>query len=70
MFYIKIPLASGISIQAEIRSGNVTTRCHCCGEEIPVDLADVFSDGEGNVENTELLCPACAAILLERVRVP
>ena len=70
MFYVKIPLASGISIQAEIRSDNVITRCHCYGEEIPVDLADVFSDGEGNVENTELLCPACAAILLERVRVP
>ena len=70
MFYIKIPLASGISIQAEIRSDNVVTRCHCCGEEMPVDLADVFLDGEGNLENTELLCPACAAILLERVRVP
>ena len=70
MFYIKIPLASGISIQAEIRSGNVTTRCHCCGEEMPVDLAAVFADGEGSLEDTEILCPACAAILLERVRVP
>ena len=70
MFYVKVPLASGISIQTEIRSDNVVTRCHCCGEEMPVDLADVFLDGEGNLENTELLCKACAAILLERVRVP
>ena len=70
MFYVKVPLASGISIQTEIRSDNVVTRCHCCGEEMPVDLADVFLDGEGNLENTELLCQACAAILLERVRVP
>ena len=69
MFYIKIPLASGISIQAEIRSDNVITRCRCCGDEMPVDLADVFSYGEGNLENINLLCPACAAILLERVRV-
>ena len=70
MFYVKVPLASGLTVQAEIYSDNVVTRCHCCGEEMPVDLADVFSDGEGNLENTELLCPACAAILLERVRVP
>ena len=70
MFYIKIPLASGISIQAEIRSDNVTTRCHCCGEEMPVDLAAVFADGEGSLEDTEILRPACAAILFERVREP
>lgn len=70
MFYVKVPLASGISIQAEIRSDNVTTRCHCCGEEIPVDLAAVFADGEGSFDDTEILCPACAAILLERVREP
>ena len=70
MFYIKIPLASGISIHAEIRSDNVVTRCHCCGEEMLVDLAAVFADGEGDLESTELLCPACAAILLERVREP
>ena len=35
-----------------------------------VDLAAVFADGEGDLESTKLLCPACAAILLERVRVP
>ena len=70
MFYIKIPLASGISVHAEIHSDNVVTRCHCCGEEITVDLAAVFADGEGDLESTELLCPACAAILLERVREP
>ena len=70
MFYVKVPLASGISIQAEIHSVNVITRCHCCREEMPVDLAAVFADGEGDLESTKLLCPACAAILLERVRVP
>ena len=70
MFYVKIPLASGVSIQAEILSDNVTTRCHCCGEEMQVDLAAVFADGEGSLEDTEILCPACAAILLEGVRKP
>lgn len=70
MFYVKVPLASGISLQAEIRSDNVTARCRCCGDEMTVDLAGVFSDGEGSLETTELLCPACAALLFERVRVP
>ena len=70
MFYVKVPLASGISIQAEIHSDNVSTRCHCCREEMPVDLSAVFADGEGDLESTKLLCPACAAILLERVREP
>ena len=70
MFYVKVPLASGLTVQAEIHSDNVVTRCHCCGEEMPVDLAAVFADGEGSLEDTEILCPACAAILLERVREP
>lgn len=70
MFYVKVPLASGISLQAEIRSDNVTTHCHCCGEEMQVDLAAVFADGEGGLEDTGILCPACAAVLLERVREP
>lgn len=68
MFYLKIPLAPGVSIQAEIRTDNVITRCHRCGDEIPVDLAAVFADTEGTLDSTELLCPKCAAILLERMR--
>lgn len=70
MFYLKVPLADGVSIRAEIRGDNVFTQCHCCGNEIPVDLADVFADGEGDLESTGLLCPECAALLLERMREP
>lgn len=70
MFYLKVPLANGVSIQAEVRSDNVFTHCNCCGNEMPVDLADVFADGEGDLESTELLCPECAALLPERMREP
>ena len=70
MFYLKVPLADGVSIRAEIHGDNVITHCHCCGNEIPVDLADVFAGGEGDLECTELLCPECAALLLERMREP
>lgn len=68
MFYLKVPLGNGISIRAEIHGDNVITHCNCCEKEIPVDLADVFSDGEGDLESTELLCPECAVLLLERMR--
>ena len=70
MFYLKVPLANGVQIQAEVRGDNVFTHCSCCGNEMPVDLADVFADGEGDLESTELLCPECAALLLERMREP
>ena len=70
MFYLKVPLADGVSIRAEIRGDNVFTQCHCCGSEMQVDLADVFADGEGDLESTKLLCPDCAALLLERMREP
>lgn len=68
MFYLKVPLADGVSIRAAIHSDNVFTQCHCCGNEIPIDMAEVFADGEGDLESTELLCPECAALLLERMR--
>ena len=31
MFYVKIPLALGVTVQAEFHSEKVPTRCHCCG---------------------------------------
>ena len=70
MFYLKVPLADGVSIRAEIRGDNVFTQCHCCGNEMQVDLADVFADGEGDLESSGLLCHECAALLLERMREP
>ena len=68
MFYVKVPLTNGISIQAEIHSDNVITHCHCCGNEMPVDLANVLSDDSNDLESTRLLCPECSNLLLERVR--
>lgn len=68
MFYVKVPLSDGVTIQAEIRSDNVITHCHCCGTEMTVDLIDVLSDGSCDLEGTQLLCPECSSILLERVR--
>ena len=52
MFYLKVPLANGIQIQAEVRGDNVFTHCNCCGNEMPVDLADVFADGDPAEDDT------------------
>ena len=67
MFYVKLPLADGVSIHAEVRSDNVFTHCHCCGNELQVDLTDVLDDDSGDLESTQLLCPECSRLLLERV---
>jgi len=45
MFYIKTKLQSGKTVKTEITDENVYTCCSECGREIPVDLAEVFSDG-------------------------
>lgn len=68
MFYLKVPLAEGVTVQASIRPTNVFTRCDCCGDEIPVDLSDVLSDGKSDLENTVLLCGECLQSIMERMR--
>jgi len=70
MFYVKVPLSQGVTLEAEVHHDNVYTRCHCCGAEMQVDLADVFADGEGDLESTELLCKDCTELLLEKVHIP
>ena len=68
MFYVKAQLADGVTIKSEIRNGNVVAHCHCCGNEMPVNLADVLEDGTNDLEGTQLLCRECSHLLLERVR--
>lgn len=60
MFYIKSQKPSGKTIRTEITDENVFTRCPECGRELPIDLADIFSDGEGDLFSTGILCSACA----------
>ena len=48
MFYIKTKLPDGKPVKTEVTDENVFTRCSECGKEISVDLAELFSDGNGD----------------------
>lgn len=68
MFFFKATLAPGVCVRVEVRSDNVFTRCPCCGDEMQVNLADVFADGKGTLEDTDVLCKDCSEMLMERMR--
>ena len=59
MFYLKTKLANGRVVKTDITDENVFTRCTDCGRELPVDLAEVFADGEGDLFSTSIICSAC-----------
>jgi hypothetical protein len=59
MFYIKTKQHSGKTITTEITDENVFTRCPECGRAMPIDLAEIFSDGEGDLFSTQVFCAAC-----------
>ena len=70
MFSIRVPMSDTVSLCVKIRTGSVFTRCACCGREMTVDLADVFANGVDELENTDVLCRECAALLTERLGKP
>ena len=59
MFYIKTKQYCGKTITTEITDENVFTRCPGCGSEMPVDLAEIFADGDGDLFSTRIFCAAC-----------
>jgi len=61
MFYIKRRQPCGKTIPIEITDENVFTRCPECGRELPVDLAELFADGEGDLCAASVLCSRCTA---------
>ena len=60
MFYIKTRLGGETEFTTEITDENVFTRCPQCGSEFAVDLAEVFSDGDGDLYGTSIFCDACS----------
>ena len=55
MFYIKTELPDGKTVKTEVTDENVFTRCPGCGDEVSVDLAELFSDSESDLYGTCLL---------------
>ena len=68
MFYLKTKLANGKVVKTDITDENVFTRCADCGRELPVDLVEVFADGEGDLFSTSIICSACTKKRAEKCR--
>ena len=43
MFYVKEKISDAVNVTVEITDENVFTRCPGCGDEVNVDLAELFS---------------------------
>ncbi|GHU53456.1 hypothetical protein FACS1894132_05660 [Clostridia bacterium] len=61
MFYTKTKLPTGRTVKTEITDENVFTKCPECGCELPVDLAEILSDGESDLFSTSIICSRCTA---------
>ena len=64
MFYIKPNEHTRIEITGE----KVYTTCPECGEEFPVDLAELAADGELDLYSTQVFCPECSRCRLQELR--
>jgi hypothetical protein len=60
MFYVKTQLSDGMTVKTEITDENVFTNCPACGVEVPIDIAELFSDGEGDLFGTSVYCVDCS----------
>ena len=60
MFYVKERLSDILKVTVEITDKNVFTRCPGCGNEVSVDLAELFSDGESDLYGTAVYCDECS----------
>ena len=58
MFYVKTSFGCA-DVVTEIHCDNVFTRCPECGSELSIDLAEVFTDEDADLECTSILCSAC-----------
>lgn len=60
MFYVKEKLTDAVEVSIEISDENVFTRCPGCGDEVSIDLAELFSDGESDLYGTAVYCNKCS----------
>ncbi|MDE1468884.1 hypothetical protein [Eubacterium limosum] len=64
MFYVKEQLNDALEVSAEINDENVFCHCPHCGNEVQVDLAEVFADGDVDLFGTAVLCGDCSKKLM------
>jgi len=65
MFYVREKINNTVEITVEIHDDNVFCTCPGCGCKVGVDLAELFSDGEGDLYGTAVYCKECSRSRLE-----
>jgi hypothetical protein len=68
MFYVREKISDSAEITVEIHDDNVFCTCPGCGCEVSIDLAELFSDGDGDLYGTSVCCPACSRSRLGVIR--
>lgn len=65
MFHVKERISDTAELTIELHDDNVFCSCPDCGREVCVNLAELFSDGEGDMYGTAVYCPECSRARLE-----
>lgn len=65
MFYTKAKLNEEVTVTVELTDENVFCTCPDCGDEVCVNLSEVFADGIGDMYGTAVLCQDCAMRRIE-----
>ncbi len=60
MFYVRQKIGETAEVTVEIHDDNVFCTCPGCGCEVGIDLAKLFSYGEGDLYGTAVYCPECS----------
>ena len=67
MFYVKERLNDAVEVNVEITDENVFTRCPGCGDEVCVDLAELFGgDEDCDLYGTAVYCEECSRKIRNR----
>ena len=65
MFFVREKISDTVEFTVEIHDDNVFCTCPRCGCEVEINLAELFSNGEGDLYGTSVYCPECSKSRLE-----
>lgn len=65
MFYVKVEIPNGVTINAEI-ADNVFTVCPSCGVEHKVELDDILRSEDADLYSTKIYCGECSRRRVEQ----
>lgn len=60
MFYVKAKINDTVELTVEIQDDNVFTQCPKCGQEVAIDLVEIFCDVENDLYGTAVYCAECS----------